>query len=201
MGCLTDLAGWKSGRLTIVSRVENTARGAAQWLCRCECGRHHIARADNLLKGRVRQCALCSLERPANAAVRIEAWYHLTHHDTPAGGRVSGSAGFALVWRGERLLGEPVWVDAIQRKGSPPVVIRETVRHLARTEALHMPTDPHTATQWMGRHRRATTCHSYNEGQPVWAQWYARTNEWRGPGTSDPDEMGEVLAALANRRA
>ena len=33
-----DMTGMKIGRLTVVSRAENTKQNKAQWLCRCDCG-------------------------------------------------------------------------------------------------------------------------------------------------------------------
>ena len=68
-----DLVGWKSGRLRVKARAENTNKGAAQWLCECECGNYRIVRADRLLQGKVRRCAGCQL--PHTYAVRIEVWY------------------------------------------------------------------------------------------------------------------------------
>lgn len=39
MSKLIDLTGQRFGRLTVVSRTENTPQGKARWDCQCECGK------------------------------------------------------------------------------------------------------------------------------------------------------------------
>lgn len=63
-----DLAGMKFGKLTAISRVENTTRGHTQWLCCCECGGEKIAQAAYLNKGTTRSCGCLGVEQRKNAA-------------------------------------------------------------------------------------------------------------------------------------
>ena len=37
-----NIIGQRFGRLIAVERVENSSRGSARWLCRCDCGRDTI---------------------------------------------------------------------------------------------------------------------------------------------------------------
>ena len=48
--------GNKYTKLTVISRVENTPQGNAQWLCKCDCGSLHIASGLNLRSGQVKSC-------------------------------------------------------------------------------------------------------------------------------------------------
>lgn len=57
---LKDLTGCVFGRVTVLSRAENDARGQTQWLCRCECGRESVLRSDTARAGRNRDCG-CSV--------------------------------------------------------------------------------------------------------------------------------------------
>ena len=60
---MIDLLGKKFGRLTVVSRGENTASGGATWNCECECGGYvpGIYRG-NLLSGHTKSCGCLKLE-------------------------------------------------------------------------------------------------------------------------------------------
>jgi hypothetical protein len=51
-----DLTRQKFGRLTVISRAENTKLGQAQWLCRCSCGNEKIIRSSDLKLGKIRSC-------------------------------------------------------------------------------------------------------------------------------------------------
>ena len=51
-----DLTGNKYGRLVVVSPGETCANGAAQWVCRCDCGKEKTFRANNLRSGRSTSC-------------------------------------------------------------------------------------------------------------------------------------------------
>lgn len=43
-----DMTGMKIGRLTVVSRAENTKQNKAQWLCRCDCGNEVVVSRRHL---------------------------------------------------------------------------------------------------------------------------------------------------------
>jgi len=64
----TDLAGQRFGKLTAVSRAENTTQGRAQWRCRCDCGGEKIAQAAYLNKGTTRSCGCLGDEQRKAAA-------------------------------------------------------------------------------------------------------------------------------------
>lgn len=53
---MIDLTGQRFGRLTVVRRAENTKRGQAAWLCRCECGGECVVPSVNLRRGKTRSC-------------------------------------------------------------------------------------------------------------------------------------------------
>ena len=51
-----DMVGQTFGRLTVISRTENTPNGCAQWLCRCSCGTEKIILGHSLRSGLTRSC-------------------------------------------------------------------------------------------------------------------------------------------------
>lgn len=51
-----DRTGDRYGKLEVVKLVK---RQRSTWLCLCDCGNHHIARASNLINGHVQSCG-CS---------------------------------------------------------------------------------------------------------------------------------------------
>lgn len=51
-----DITGQVFGRLTVIKRVENTKRGHAQWLCKCECGKEVILPGIRLRCGHTKSC-------------------------------------------------------------------------------------------------------------------------------------------------
>ena len=55
-----DLSGERFGKLTVISRAENTKDGKAQWLCLCECGGADVKSAANLLRGNTISCGCYS---------------------------------------------------------------------------------------------------------------------------------------------
>jgi len=63
-----DLKGMKFGRLTAISRAENTKQNRAQWLCVCDCGNKKIAQAAYLKKGTTRSCGCLANEQRKKAA-------------------------------------------------------------------------------------------------------------------------------------
>lgn len=60
MGKAADITGQTFNKLTALRRVKNSARGRhARWLCRCECGREIVARANGLKTGNTKSCGQC----------------------------------------------------------------------------------------------------------------------------------------------
>lgn len=53
---LEDLTGRTFGRLTVVSRAENSKGGKARWLCRCQCGNECIVYSCSLKSGNTKSC-------------------------------------------------------------------------------------------------------------------------------------------------
>lgn len=54
----SDLVGKKYGKLTVISRAENTSSGKTRWICKCDCGKvksKPVAGYD-LKNGKVRSC-------------------------------------------------------------------------------------------------------------------------------------------------
>lgn len=81
-----DLTGQKYGRLTVLERAENTKSGRTQWLCKCDCGKQTVVKADNLRNGHTSSCGCYSRE---TAKIR-----NTTHNKT--GTRLHG------IWNGMR---------------------------------------------------------------------------------------------------
>lgn len=63
MVAVKDMAGDRFGRLTVVTRADNTPHGKAQWLCRCDCGTERVFRAAQLAEGRTGSCGCYRRER------------------------------------------------------------------------------------------------------------------------------------------
>lgn len=57
-----DLAGQKFGRLTVLSRVENSSHRKAQWLCQCDCGNTLHVPTGALRSGNTRSCGCLKIE-------------------------------------------------------------------------------------------------------------------------------------------
>jgi hypothetical protein len=53
---MIDLAGQKFGRLTVVSRADNTPQGQARWNCVCDCGNLHSLKSIILRRGISKSC-------------------------------------------------------------------------------------------------------------------------------------------------
>lgn len=66
MPTVIDRTGETYGRLVVVSRVGSNSRGAAIWLCLCECGATTTVPGVELGRGRTRSCGC--LHRQAVAA-------------------------------------------------------------------------------------------------------------------------------------
>lgn len=57
---IEDLTGLRFGKWTVKSRAENTPRGAAVWLCVCDCGNTSLVLGTNLRIGRSSMCRACA---------------------------------------------------------------------------------------------------------------------------------------------
>lgn len=51
-----DLTGKRFGRVTAVRFYDLSSNGAAQWVCRCDCGTKFVTLASSLKAGRTRSC-------------------------------------------------------------------------------------------------------------------------------------------------
>lgn len=59
---MIDLTGKKFGRLTVISRAENTSQGQANWLCECDCGNTHTVKSIILRRGISKSCGCLGIE-------------------------------------------------------------------------------------------------------------------------------------------
>lgn len=64
-----DEAGKRYGRLVVIVRAASVS-GYARWLCKCDCGRSHIARASNLRGGHTRSCGCLQADSRATRATK-----------------------------------------------------------------------------------------------------------------------------------
>lgn len=55
-----QLEGQKFGKLTVVSRSDNSKSGKTKWLCKCECGNETIVYGDKLKSGHTTSCGRCN---------------------------------------------------------------------------------------------------------------------------------------------
>lgn len=51
-----NLQGNRFGMLTVISRAENSKHHAAQWVCKCDCGKTVIVNSNNLRTGHSTNC-------------------------------------------------------------------------------------------------------------------------------------------------
>lgn len=56
MAELIDIRGKTFGRLKVLDRAENTKRGSARWLCKCECGKELVVIGRCLRNGHTKSC-------------------------------------------------------------------------------------------------------------------------------------------------
>lgn len=57
-----NLIGMKFEKLTVISRVENTKSGKAQWLCKCDCGKTTIVPTYRITNGETQPCGCKKFE-------------------------------------------------------------------------------------------------------------------------------------------
>lgn len=53
---LIDLTGQRFGKLTVIKQWTANKYRKTRWLCKCDCGKEHIAIADNLKGGNTKSC-------------------------------------------------------------------------------------------------------------------------------------------------
>jgi hypothetical protein len=182
MAKASALDGLRKGKLVALARVENDPIGKAQWVCQCDCGGAHIVRADNYKAGRVTHCPACPA--PARDSLRLDAWFHLVllgQDVTGQPGFVDGLAGFCVVTKGERELYQSPWITARRLSPKSNPVLSLSVRAIGRLGVIRCKDTNIDAGAWVRRNSAAITYHSFNEGDKVWAEWYSRTRDWRGP--------------------
>lgn len=51
-----DMLGFRSGKLLVTQRGENTLKGQAQWVCRCDCGKEILVAGSSLRNGNSTSC-------------------------------------------------------------------------------------------------------------------------------------------------
>lgn len=75
---MLDLTGRKFGRLKVINIVGRTKWGNVLWLCKCDCGKEHIAASNKLINGKTRSCGCFAIEVRSQKA---------TKHGLTAGGK------------------------------------------------------------------------------------------------------------------
>lgn len=58
---LVDLTGMKFSKWNVIRKDGNTPKGAALWLCQCECGNSSTVVGGDLRSGKSTQCKSCSM--------------------------------------------------------------------------------------------------------------------------------------------
>lgn len=56
MGKTVDMTGQKWGRWTVIERAGTNSRGAATWLCECECGTRRVVEGVSIRCGHSKSC-------------------------------------------------------------------------------------------------------------------------------------------------
>lgn len=56
MSAVKDLAARRFGKLTVISRAENSKSGKARWYCKCDCGKYVEVDGYNLRCGNTKSC-------------------------------------------------------------------------------------------------------------------------------------------------
>lgn len=67
---LEDITGQKFGKLTAISLIGND-NGKTVWLCQCDCGKMHIAKASNLKTGNTTSCGCVTKGRPTKSVTDL----------------------------------------------------------------------------------------------------------------------------------
>lgn len=69
-----DLTGQRFGRLTVISRAENTKAGQAKWLCKCDCGKTKVVSGYHLRSGRITSCGCYQKERASECSKKYNEY-------------------------------------------------------------------------------------------------------------------------------
>lgn len=75
---LSDITGYRFGRLVAVSLSDSSSDGRPQWLCRCDCGAEKIARSNDLRNGKTKSCG-CLQRDSGRANAPLAAAALVTH--------------------------------------------------------------------------------------------------------------------------
>lgn len=70
MGKFQNISGEKFGRLTVISRAQNTSTGSARWNCACECGNTVTVDAGKLKSGHTKSCGCLRAEQNRTVALK-----------------------------------------------------------------------------------------------------------------------------------
>ena len=63
MGKIKDIAGIRFGKLIVVEPTNRRGpNGAVYWMCKCDCGKDHIASTANLRNGSTKSCGCLHAE-------------------------------------------------------------------------------------------------------------------------------------------
>lgn len=67
---MIDLAGKQFARWTVIRRADNTPKGQAQWLCRCECGAERALKSIVIRRGISQSCGCLRQEVTISRSTR-----------------------------------------------------------------------------------------------------------------------------------
>ena len=70
MARIKNIAGIRFGKLTVVEPTNRRdTNGAVYWLCKCDCGKDHIASTANLRNGSTKSCGCLQAESAMRNAI------------------------------------------------------------------------------------------------------------------------------------
>lgn len=70
MSRIKDLTGQRFERLVVIERANNTKKGQARWLCRCDCGKICVVDGAHLRHGKIKSCGCLSKENTINRSTK-----------------------------------------------------------------------------------------------------------------------------------
>lgn len=70
MSSCKDMSGLRFGRLTVISRAENSRRGDARWNCVCDCGNKTVVDGRRLRNGGTKSCGCLWKEKIVEGSIR-----------------------------------------------------------------------------------------------------------------------------------
>lgn len=121
-----DLTGQRFGRLMVIEETEKNKHGHTQWICKCECGREHIASTSSLNAGNVLSCGCLQGTKwlKFNGEEKtISEWSEITGLST-----ATIHARINKGWGTERVLTEPLKKDYVGERFNKLVIIEEVDR-------------------------------------------------------------------------